>query len=342
EDTRRLIKRLKDPVGASLCMASTEGVSLEPLRAKLAVLFPEKKRPQDNSEDASRKALFRGGLVTRELRAARPADMATLLRRTRQRGSKARQFMIMTEPAGPLHMAHVGSGFMCSTHASEEAQSSASVARFICRMLERNLQQRPVSPGRTVLFVGIDGAGKSTLAREILGHPEIQRRFAGARYFHWIPCGRGDFPWPAVEDQPRNTMRTSSLVSTFRLLRNCLRAWWSWTINVKKLVKSGHLVILDRFVANYWLDPLSVRYSGPAAFLQMAAKWLPKADTMFILDAPAEILARRKNELSVSQIEKQREALARLPALASRSVKLDASRPVDELVANIVGELTAD
>ena len=342
EDTRRLIKRLKDPVGASLCMASTEGVSLEPLRAKLAVLFPEKKRPRDNSEDASRKALFRGGLVTRELHAARPADMATLLRRTRQHGSKARQFMIMTEPAGPLHMAHVGSGFMCSTHASEKAQSADSVARFICRMLARNLQQRPVSPGRTVLFVGIDGAGKSTLAREILGHPEIQRRFAGARYFHWIPCGRGDFPWPAFEDRPRNTKRASPLVSTFRLLRNCLRAWWSWTINVKKLVKSGHLVILDRFVANYWLDPLSVRYSGPAAFLQMVVGWLPKTDTMFILDAPAEVLARRKNELSVSQIEKQREALARIPELASRSVKLDASRPVDELVAKIVAELTTD
>jgi len=137
-------------------------------------------------------------------------------------------------------------------------------------------------------------------------------------------------------------MKTSAFVSTLRLLRNLFRVWWSWTNNVKKLVKSGHLVILDRFVANYWLDPLSVRYSGPAAFLQMAAEWFPKADTIFILDAPAEILARRKNELSVSQIEKQCEALARLPALALRSVKLDASRPVDELVAKVVAELTVD
>jgi len=342
KDTRRLIKRLKDPVGASLCFAGAQHVSLEPLRAKLAVLFPEKKRPRANSEDASRKALFRGGLVTREICGARPADMATLLRRTQQQGSKARQFMIMAEPDGSLYMAHVGSGFMCSTHASEKSPNAVSEARFICRMLARNLQPRPVSPGRTVLFVGIDGAGKSTLARELLSHPEIQRRFAGARYFHWIPSGQGDFPWPAFEDRPRNTMKTSAFVSTLRLLRNLFRVWWSWTTNVKKLRRSGHLVILDRFVANYWLDPLSVRYSGPAAFLQMAAEWFPKADTIFILDAPAEILARRKNELSVSQIEKQCEALARLPALALRSVKLDASRPVDELVAKVVAELTVD
>ena len=342
EDTRRLIKRLKDPVGASLCMASTGGVSLEPLRAKLAVLFPERKRPRDNSEDASQKALFRGGLVTHELRAARPADMATLLRRTQKQGSKARQFMIMTEPAGPLHIAHAGSGFMCGTLASETSPAEVSVARFICRMLARNLEQRPVSPGRTVLLVGIDGAGKSTLAREILGRPEIQRRFVGARYFHWIPCGQGDFPWPAFEDRPRNTTRTSAFVSTFRLLRNLFRVWWSWATNVKRLVKSGNLVILDRFVANYWLDPLSVRYSGPAKILQMAAGWLPKADLMFILDAPAETLARRKNELSVTQIENQREALAHLPPLALRSVTLDASLSVDKLVERIIAELTAN
>jgi thymidylate kinase len=231
---------------------------------------------------------------------------------------------------------------MCNTHASEKSPAETSIARFICRMLARNLQQSTVSQGRTVLFVGIDGAGKSTLAREILGHPEIQRRFAGARYFHWIPCGQGDFPWPPFEDRPRNTTRTSAFVSILRLLRNCLRVWWSWLTNVKELVKSGHLVILDRFVANYWLDPLSVRYSGTPAILQMAAGWLPKPDIMFILDAPAGILARRKNELSFTQIEKQREALERLPALALRSVKLDATRPVEELVANIVAELTAD
>jgi len=92
-------------------------------------------------------------------------------------------------------------------------------------------------------------------------------------------------------------------------------------------------------MANYWLDPLSVRYSGSAKLLEFAAKRLPKPDVMFVLDAPPETLASRKNELSVAQIEQQRECLARLPSLALRSVKLDASRPVEQLVAGVIGEL---
>ena len=90
--------------------------------------------------------------------------------------------------------------------------------------------------------------------------------------------------------------------------------------------------MLDRFVANYWLDPVSVRYAGSPGWLKIALLLLPQPDIVLTLDADASVLRSRKGELTLEQINEQQARLRSLPALARRRVNLDAALPPDTLV----------
>ena len=192
------------------------------------------------------------------------------------------------------------------------------------------------------MLAGVDGAGKTTFARNLCATAD-QVGFAGCRYFHWIPrvFGKAQFPWPVFSDLARNFGPASALLSVFRLLKSILLARISWTFRIAPLVRAGHLVLLDRFITNYWLDPASVRYGGPAWLLALAQRLFPKPDVLIALDAPEEILSQRKGELTPGQIREQQQRLRDLPSLAKSRIDLDAAQPPDALAATAFAKLSA-
>ncbi len=199
--------------------------------------------------------------------------------------------------------------------------------------------------GASVVLAGLDGAGKTTFARALLAEVARSRRFTGVRYFHWIPSPfrRPEFPWPANGDQPRRAPQPptalAAALSAARLARNIALARIGFALVVRPLVRRGWLVIIDRYVTNYWLDPASVRYAGPTQWLDWARQLFPHADSLISLSADAATLRSRKGELSDEQISAQIERLRQLPSLADRRLDLDATKPVQALVAQALDHL---
>ena len=57
---------------------------------------------------------------------------------------------------------------------------------------------------------------------------------------------------------------------------------------------------------------------------------------MFLLDAPAEVLQSRKQEVPIEETERQREAFLTLVNSLREGHVVDASRPAEEVTASIV------
>ena len=333
DDLARFRQRKSSPPGLVFQLVTARAFDESKLCIALAAVFPPAKKAALEHAPA---ALFKGGLVVNIIEVAEDADLSSTAARLSPVGSHSRNYVGVLERRGRLHLANVGTGRMATVNAEIDAEQVT--AKTILTMLaDAEGKKSTATKGCSVLLIGIDGAGKTTFARGLCGAVPHQQ----CRYFHWIPslADAPIFPWPSFTDQPRHRTRSGAVSSSFRLLRNLFRARIAWMFRVRPLVKGGALVLMDRFVANYWLDALSVRWNGPAWLLRWFYRLVPKADVMLILDAEPEVLATRKGELTLPEITAQRERLHALPALGKRSITLDAKQPPDAVIREALAKL---
>ena len=339
-DAARLISRLRSPPGIALRTIGLNDADIHQLCSRVAILFPPRKGSACRGPAnrlTLRKTLFRGGLIVESWPAtARPAN-------TLRRGWLAphRSFAAHREPDGQSHFMHIGTGWM---HSSRNL--AADFSGFLCSTLARQLEPaRPRRAGLFAVLVGLDGSGKTTLARNLAALLGEGKQFAGMRYFHWLPDWQRtiEFPLPEPASQPRQEQRPDGLVpaliSAARLVKNLCRtslAYWLW---LRPLVRRGYLVLADRYCYNYQLDPVSVKYAGPDWLLARALRWFPRPDAVIILRVSGETLLQRKQELTAADILRQTATLEAMQFDAGRVVRADASRPAEEVARNILSEI---
>jgi thymidylate kinase len=191
---------------------------------------------------------------------------------------------------------------------------SALLIGFISTVLEKERRPRPAEgrqKGAFAVLIGLDGSGKTTLARNLSRLIFREMRYDGVRYFHWRAkiFGQIEFPLPEFRDVPRKESLpktiANSLLSSLRLLKNVFLANVAYQIRIRHLLRHNYLVMIDRYFYNYYLDPDSVKYTGPDWLLKALLGWFPKPDVIVTLNASAEILLARKQELSPDQIARQ-------------------------------------
>jgi thymidylate kinase len=196
---------------------------------------------------------------------------------------------------------HTASG---SYPAVEKTEGGKPVSRnFVSRARGAVGGRRPAATrrlGPVVAVLGPDGAGKGTLISALQARIPV----AVMRAYLGIDKRR--------ERRKRGGDPRSGSSPAWRevagLVRGAVRTWWI-ILRVYAAAWRGHIVLCDR----HPIEVLAVRprrSQAGAVTERLLTRLLPRPDAIVLLDAPGEVLYRRKREHSVEVLEQWRRRYA--------------------------------
>jgi thymidylate kinase len=197
--------------------------------------------------------------------------------------------------------------------------------------------------GLSVAFLGPDGAGKSSQI-EALG-PQLGGVFDRVAYKGFAPPVWQIFARPGT----RSTNRPHGLPSRSYATSLLRGAFWLayYTLSRVSLrldLARSSLVLYDRHFVDILVDPKRYRYGGPNWLLHLIWRLSPKPDLVVLLDAPAEVLQARKQEVPLAETMRQRQLYLSLLRGMKNGRIVDANRPrpqVTDAVTDLISHTLA-
>lgn len=196
-----------------------------------------------------------------------------------------------------------------------------SVARRLSRLT------RPT--GVVVALLGPDGAGKSS-AIEALGsalkdafNRQEVRGFAPALSRLWNRTPRST---AEPHGLPARSFSLSLLRAGYWLIYNL----WSH-VSLHLARARSTLVLHDRHFSDILIDPRRYRYGGPRWALHLNIWLMPRPDIVLMLDAPAETLQARKQEVPFAETARQLGLYREFVRALSNGHVIDADRPREQV-----------
>lgn len=196
--------------------------------------------------------------------------------------------------------------------------------------LEENLKLK-------IVILGPDGAGKSSVIQGLKRN--LSQGGHAVKVRHLKPQGispqRGE-PGAIVTD-PHGKPPRSALTSLVKILVWLIEEWWAHLFQDK----NGRLLICDRYYHDLLVDPMRYRYGGPLWMAWLVGWLMPQPRLWVLLDAPVEVLQARKQEVTRQESARQRQAYLAFVRQQPRHAIVDASQPLDKVIADVEQAVTA-
>lgn len=202
----------------------------------------------------------------------------------------------------------------------------------------------------SVALIGPDGAGKTTLTRML----ETSGLFPFKYLYMGVDISASNVALPTSRLAQRLKRRSSTgepgrdprtarpeggaLRAGVRLANRLLEEWYramvSWLYQAR-----GFVVLCDRhFLFDFAPEVLP---GGAMRSLEQRLHWwaldrlYPRPDLVIFLDAPGTVLFARKGESTAAELERRRQAFLARADRVPRFVRVDATRPLPEVYAEI-------
>lgn len=190
-------------------------------------------------------------------------------------------------------------------------------------------------PAPWVAILGLDGSGKSTIAKSIKKTRGRGKPFMDVRIAHWRPFffHKSQDMGPVVEPHGKSKRGTlSSLAKLGFLVLEWIFGFWQCILRPRA---KGQLVIFDRHYVDLLVDPRRYRYGAPLWVARLVGALIPKPDLFILLDLPAEVARSRKPEVPLEEARRLRQRYLDLTQSLPNAHVVNAARPLDEVVAEV-------
>lgn len=189
--------------------------------------------------------------------------------------------------------------------------------------------------GLAIAFLGPDGAGKSTVIAQV--ERWLLPAFRQALHIHFNP--RFDARVHAPVNNPQGQPPRNMFVGWAKVFFYFGRHWLHWVLRQRPALIRTTLIIHDRNFEDMLVDPRRYRLRNAAKLVQGLSRCLPPPALTLVLDAPGEIIHQRKAELSVPEIERQRQVLQALAATRKNWALIPATATAPEVATQAAREV---
>jgi len=182
-----------------------------------------------------------------------------------------------------------------------------------------------------IVILGPDGAGKSSVIQGLIGRLEQDGRIVKMRHLKPQILLRRRGAAVMIVVDPHGKPPRSALTSVVKILVWLMEEWYAYLFQ-----DDGRtLLICDRYYHDLLVDPLRYRYGGSMGAARLVGKMMPRPKLWLLLDAPAEILQARKQEVSLEETERQRSAYRAFVQGQKDHAIVDAAQPLDKVIADV-------
>lgn len=189
--------------------------------------------------------------------------------------------------------------------------------------------------GVMVAFLGPDGSGKSSVINSIEAKLCGKKLVIPVKRFHWRPELKEKKQSPTIVVDPHGDRPRGSIMSFVKLCYLAMVFNLGYLLRVKRLLHRGYIVLFDRYYHDLLVDQKRYRYGGSTFLAKVVGKLIPQPDMWILLDASADILYQRKQEVSYSEVVKQVDGYRDLIDTLDNGHTIDATQPLDEVVKDI-------
>lgn len=224
--------------------------------------------------------------------------------------------------------------------------------RYWLGVLRRRVKRITQPPGLMIAFLGTDGSGKSTIMARV--EQDLDPAFWEKKQYHkrplsspfrWTrryglrPAGAGKRKGATEAATGFNPHALPSRGAAYSLAK--LGFWWAdfvllgYAAEIFPQLTRPSLLMFDRYYHDLLVDPRRYHYGGSMRLAHVVGRLVPQPHLVILLDAPPEVLRARKQELSLGEVTRQREAYLELVRNLPNGHLVDTSRPLDEAAAAV-------
>ena len=185
-------------------------------------------------------------------------------------------------------------------------------------------------PIDSICFLGPDGAGKSTLIKLIIEN--LQGATKGFSCLHLKPAMKKNVSsTPVLVENPHAKKPRSAIISIGKI---CFWGLLYWKNQFFHGYKNLTLRIWDRYFYDVYIDPKRYRFGAPLWIAKLIGKFIPQPELIIVLDAPAETIYERKQEVTFEELNRQRLAYLEFSKNQENSIVLKTDMGIEETVKN--------
>jgi thymidylate kinase len=193
---------------------------------------------------------------------------------------------------------------------------------------------------KTIVFLGTDGSGKSTVIDAIT--PVLRRKYAtNINYEHlrpnYIPSlgvamgkrTKDDETQITKVENPHSEKPSGFFGSLFRLSYYLIDYTYGY---YKKIYKSDGIWIFDRYFYDFIIDPRRGKINLPQWLIKLFGCIIPSPDLIICLGTDAGTIYQRKPELSLHEIKRQVDMLKLFSQKHKKAVWIDTGCSIEKTV----------
>lgn len=181
--------------------------------------------------------------------------------------------------------------------------------------------------GLVVAFMGPDGSGKTTIINGV--KKDITEAFRQNKQFHLFPKeSNNDAPNIDPHAMKERGFMGSLLKLVYFLVLYVI-GYWSKVFPLK--VRST-FVIFDRYFHDLLVDPKRYRHGTSKVWLHIIGFFIPKPDLWILLNAPADVIQKRKSEVTPEETARQLESYNELFGTLKNAYIVNANQSPEQVI----------